>query len=346
MIVSLPYQPALDGLRVPAVFAVMLFHAIPDWLPGGFLGVDVFFVLSGYLITSLLLQELEVTGRMNLAGFFIRRWFRLAPALILLLLVYGFTVQLWAPVRPAQEQVADIVYAALYISNWARVYALSELTDLGHTWSLAVEAQFYLIWPLLLWISMQLAPRGFRLLWLVLGGVLASMSVRAWIWLQDASTVRLYNGLDTRVETLLWGAALAIYLRQARPEIFNSGKAAGACVASILGLMFFMHWTSAWYYLSGLSLVAAMSAYLIGYLAFNPASNLGRVLSEPVIVWLGVISYGLYLWHFPIYRMLLAFDFHDWSLLASGLALTVPVAAVSYYFLEKPLLNRRKTSEC
>ena len=339
----LPYEPALDGLRAPAVLAVMVFHAMPSWLPGGFLGVDVFFVLSGYLITSLLLVEFELTHRLDLAKFFIRRWFRLAPAMLLMLLVYGAIVGLFASSATWRNQGVDIILTATYLSNWARALALKDLTDLGHTWSLSVEGQFYLFWPILLWAMLRLARQRKMILLVVVVLGCVSFAVRQWLLLHEATIPRVYNGLDTRVETLLWGAALAVYLRWQKPPWVHCGVMAWCCVAGISSLFVAAQWTSPLYYQAGISLASALSTGLIAFLSASRSGVLANILSNRWAVWVGKVSYGLYLWHFPIYRMLLSFDLDGGLLLLVGLSMTVPVAAMSYHFLERPLLNWSKT---
>src|SRR5438874_2564773 len=151
---SLGYQPALDGLRAVAVLAVFGFHATSSGVPGGYVGVDLFFVLSGFLITSLLLEERVRTGRVRLSWFYARRFLRLAPALVALLLCYVLCYGLWKGDRwPTALKSAGL--AAVYLSNWARSLGVNDMGWVGHTWSLSVEEQFYLLWPPLLLLGFR-----------------------------------------------------------------------------------------------------------------------------------------------------------------------------------------------
>ncbi len=348
----LPYEPALDGLRGLAVLSVMVFHAVPAALSGGFLGVDVFFVLSGYLITSLLLVEYAANKRIDFLHFFARRWRRLAPALLAMLTLYGLANWLFVLNATLDNQGTDILLTLLYLTNWARALALKESVDLGHTWSLAVEWQFYMVWPFLFCLLMRLLPQKIMLLGSVVSMALLSLGVRLYWMHHGASVERLYNGLDTRVETLMWGAALAVWMSMRKPAVIGemrgiskiAGSAAWAwlIVLAILALFATTQWTSPKYYQAGITLMAGLSALLMVYLIRPEKTALKHLLLHPWLVWLGAVSYGLYLWHFPIYKMLLSFDLTGWRLLTSGILITLSVAALSYYYLERPLLDSKK----
>jgi peptidoglycan/LPS O-acetylase OafA/YrhL len=341
----LPYEPALDGLRGLAVLAVMVFHAVPTGLPGGFLGVDIFFALSGYLITRLLLLEYDASRRVDLARFYTRRWVRLGPALLLMLCVYAITLGLFSQVATWSNEGVDIGLAALYMTNWTRALQLKESVDLGHTWSLAVEQQFYIVWPIVLWLFLRLIKRNDVLLLMVVALALLSCLARHWLFLEGAPIARLYNGLDTRIETILWGAALAVWLNGKSNELVPKlSESANRAVLwpGFLGILIsfgMVDWTSDGYYQWGISGTAFLAVLLIGCLIKTKDSSLKKLLSQRWLVWLGTVSYGLYLWHFPIYKLLMAFDITEWRLLLLGGLLTLPVASLSYYAMERPLLN-------
>src|SRR5690606_29978886 len=209
---SFPYNPALDGLRGIAIMMVMIFHATPQMLIGGFIGVDIFFVLSGFLITTLLIREQDFNQRVNLGRFYFRRLLRLAPALLFLLAVFSCASLYFLVHEVRQKFIVDTGITFLYLSNWARAFGLHPPDYLGHTWSLAIEEQFYLLWPLLLMLMMKCARR--RTVWLLLtfGLVGCALAWRIYLSINDATAMRLYNGLDTRADALMIGCALAILL--------------------------------------------------------------------------------------------------------------------------------------
>lgn len=343
----LPYEPALDGVRALAVLAVLVFHAQPSWLPGGFIGVDVFFVLSGYLITGILLHDVRQHGRIRLGQFWWRRWWRLGPALLLMLLAYGAVAAMVLPHEGLRARAWDLLLAMTYMGNWARAWQWHDLTDLGHTWSLAVEMQFYLVWPLLLMLVLRLSRQSGRYLGWVLG--LAALSL-LWRWhLQDqgASLERLYNGTDSRAEALLWGAALACLHwpahdgRQASMASRALAALQWAAPLALLAVLGLANWTAPWFYRWGITAVSALSALWIGSLVTGNGQTQRALLCWGPLVALGQMSYGVYLWHFPIIRALLHWNLSGPTLLVCTVLLTLVVASVSRRCLELPLLAWR-----
>jgi peptidoglycan/LPS O-acetylase OafA/YrhL len=339
------YVPAFDGLRAVAVLAVMMFHAQPGWLPGGFLGVDIFFVLSGYLITRLLLVEYGAHGRIAWGRFYRRRARRLVPALMLMLVAYCAWMSLVPGVDMAAH-VGEALLAFLYVSNWVRAFDAHALYYLGHTWSLAVEAQFYLLWPLLvLWVLRRNAAPTSLAAWAAVLA-LASWGARLGLLWSGAPLERMYNGLDSHADGLMAGALLATGWSGASrwweqlPAWVRRAMLATA-VALLGALIARADWTSPW--MSGLGYVAVSLTVVLLLLALGSAqpSLLGRVLSMRLLVWIGTISYGLYLWHFPVLRVLRDWELGDWTIVLAGFALTFALAAASYRFVERPLLRRR-----
>ncbi len=345
----LPYVPALDGLRALAVIAVLLYHANLAWIPGGFLGVEMFFVISGYLITSLLLAEWLQRGRVDLKGFWLRRARRLFPALFLLLLVVvGYTV-VFLPAEVSSLR-GDALSTAGYVNNWYQIFSHKSYFEnvgrpplLRHMWSLAVEEQFYLFWPLLFGLLMRrLRPRF--VLAIVLAGAFASMLLMAVLFHPHTDPSRVYYGTDTRAAGLLLGVALAFLWRPGEIISEANGRmldAIGLAAFAILVACFlFLNEFQAFLYHGGLSLTALVTAALVAVAVHPRARLVPRVLSWPLLRWVGVRSYGIYLWHFPVFmltRPQLDVPFDGVLLLAARFALTLLIAALSYRFVEKPI---------
>jgi peptidoglycan/LPS O-acetylase OafA/YrhL len=307
--------PALDGLRGIAILLVFGCHFMGEPL-GGAYGVDLFFVLSGFLITTLLLEERSASGRIGLGGFYVRRARRLLPALGAMLICYlGYNAILG---HDALGTVADY---GLYFGNiYYVVTHRPDTTGLGHLWSLAEEEQFYLLWPVLL----LLVVRAKRPLYWVTALAVALIVYRFALILDGASMHRLYRAPDTHSEGLVLGAALAFFRQQG----FVAGEWAGK-----LGLALTIPAAVAGAWTIGLP-VFEIGALLLVAAAVSDTS-LAKGLSVRPLVWIGALSYSLYLWHFPV---LWAFHVHN-RLLALGV--TVLLAWLSYRYIEQPFRRRR-----
>jgi peptidoglycan/LPS O-acetylase OafA/YrhL/lysophospholipase L1-like esterase len=327
---GLPYVPALDGVRGVAVLAVLLFHGGVSWLPGGFLGVDAFFVLSGYLITSLLLAGVPL-GR-----FWSRRVRRLLPALALLVVV----VLCLGPVLNAAPR--DALGALTYLSNW-RSYAtgggyfasFAEPSAFQHTWSLAVEAQFYVVWPLLV-VCVCRRARG-PVLAAAGVGALVSAAAMAASFRPGGDPARAYYGTDTRIQALLVGAALAVVLaRAAVPRAIGWSGVLGAALT--LWVWHTASGTSGDLYGGGFLLAAVATAAVIASVVLLPSGPLARALSVRPLRALGIVSYGVYLWHWPVFLLLTGArtGLAGFWLLLLRLAVTAACTAVSWYAVEIP----------
>lgn len=349
------YQPALDGLRAVAIIAVLLYHGQVGWVPGGFFGVDLFFVLSGYLITTLLLTEWQGRGGIDLKAFWARRARRLLPALFLMLAAVAVYAALLAPATTRARFRWDGLATLFYVANWR--FAVSRLpyfaqfgdpSPLTHMWSLGIEEQYYLVWPLLLAGLLGLAARraqqGRRtpVLSLVLLGALASALLMARLYQPGSDPSRVYYGTDTRAQALLLGGALAIALaRRRRPLPRVPADTLGVAGLAGLGVMLLRVPDSAsWIYRGGFALAAAASAAAV-VAAVQPEGD-GRVqelLSLAPLPAIGRISYGLYLWHWPVDVTLSPGRTHlgTYPLLALRLAVTFAVALLSYFLLEQPI---------
>jgi len=352
---SYPYQPALDGLRALAIAVVLLYHGQAGWVPGGFLGVDLFFVLSGYLITTLLLAEWEGRGAIDLKGFWARRARRLLPALFLMLAAVAAYGALLAPAATRARLRWDGLATLGYVANWR--FAISHLpyfaqfgdpSPLTHMWSLGIEEQYYLLWPLLLigllGLAGRRAERGLRtpLLGLVLLGALASALLMALLYQPGSDPSRVYYGTDTRAQALLLGGALAIALaRLGRPLPRQLADGLGvAGLAGLAVLLLRVPDTTTWLYRGGFALAAVVAGGAI-VAAVQPEGD-GRVrelLSLAPLPAVGRISYGLYLWHWPVDVALSADRTRLGAvpLLAVRLAATFALALLSYFLLEQPI---------
>ncbi|WP_405717921.1 acetyltransferase [Streptomyces sp. NBC_01537] len=339
----------LDGLRALAVACVVVYHVHASWLPGGFLGVDLFFVISGYLITSLLAADHWRSGRIRLGAFWKRRALRLLPLLWLVLAVTACAATLTG--GEAHRGLRGAVAAALtYRSNW---WQLSQhdmyftqfdglaLPVLQHLWSLSVEEQFYLGWPLLLWVLMSVLRRQRRQTACALALAAASFVAMAVLYEPGSDPSRVYYGTDTHGGGLLLGAAVALTLPLSRAGTLRRARYVRAIdalgAAGLAGLALgavLVSGTGAFLYRGGLAGVCLAAAALT--LAACSPGRMGRALGWAPLVWLGRRSYGIYLWHWPVHACLAAGS-------ATGriveLVLPVGLAAASYRLVEEPLLR-------
>jgi peptidoglycan/LPS O-acetylase OafA/YrhL len=352
------YMPGLDGLRALAVLAVIAYHLGLGWAPGGLLGVGVFFTLSGYLITDLLLAQLARRGSIRLGRFWLARARRLLPALFLMLIVTVAWVTVIGPHQPLDFRDA-VLSAALYVNNWWLVFHdVSYFADFGpempinHLWSLAVEEQFYIVWPFLLLLGVHLVretPRasGVRPRLAAVTGGLAAASAIAMAVLYEPSLdpSRVYYGTDTRACELLAGAALAMIWPSRRLTANVSAGARrtldGLGVAGLVAIALMVWRTdqfSSFLYQGGFALLAVATVLVVAALA-HPATRLGVALGWAPLRWLGVRSYGIYLWHFPIIVLTTPSGAEGNDLLRDALqtAAIVAVAALSWRFVEEPI---------
>lgn len=350
------YLPGLDGIRALAVLGVLLYHGDLTWMRGGFLGVDVFFVLSGFLITTLIVEEYSRSGRIDFKRFYLARARRLLPALLLMLVIVGMLAAFVYRDSAATFR-ADAIASLFYVTNWWFIFsdasyfeAIGRPPFLQHLWSLAVEEQFYLLWPALVLILLRW--RGRRAVFSVaLGAALASTLWMAFLAIangypQEADPSRAYFGSDSHIMGLLLGAALAMVWRPGRLSTRLTAGAKAVIVAvgaaALLGVLYFFLFVgeySNFLYRGGFLALSAIVCVLIAA-ASHPGAPFGRILGSQPWRYIGQRSYGLYLYHWPIYvitRPDLDIPLDGPALLGLRLGLTFLVAEISYRYVEIPI---------
>lgn len=345
----------VDGLRALAVAVVMVYHLDADLLPGGAFGVDVFFTISGFVITRLMLAEFARSGTVAMGPFYRRRWLRLVPALLALCAVCA-VLALTTRLPGFDDAWASIGLSATFLVNIVRAgqpgaYS-GDTSLLAHTWSLGVEEQFYLLWPpvlvaLLRWVR----PRTV----LIAAAVLCLLPVfwRWYLW-DPTAAHRIYNGTDTRADQLLGGALLAIVVARLHAEDRRlaalrrwSGRLAWPALAVLALLVRYLPSThpGAWtvpLYTVGFLVTAVLTATVLAALDLSPRAPLARILSVAPLVWVGRnLSYALYLWHYPLGRLLAELGVDTWHTPVT-LAASFAAATASYYLIERPLTRRKR----
>ncbi|HEU5215240.1 MAG TPA: acyltransferase family protein [Gaiellaceae bacterium] len=339
------YRPGLDGLRAIAVIGVFVYHSRIDWLPGGFLGVDLFFVLSGYLITSLLLVEWEARNRIDLRRFWLRRARRLLPALVVVVLGALVLSAIFAR-QDLDHTRSDAVSSLLYYTNWHLIIAnhsyfvkMGNPSLLQHLWSLAVEEQFYVIWPLLLVPCLVLLGRS-RMRMLVIAGIAGSAALMWMLYNPYGDPSRVYFGTDTRAFLLLMGILLALVwpaverLRRALPLLELLGVA--ALVGTVLLFRQMQDFNPTLY--RGGDLAAAFCFVVLIAAVAHPLTGIGQGLGVAPLRWIGERSYGIYLWHWPIIVLMAGVNARPGiGIVLAEAAVILAAATLSYRYVEQPI---------
>ena len=334
---ALAYNPALDGLRGVAILLVILSHAHAPLFEGAFYGVDLFFVLSGYLITSLLLQELDRTDRINYWRFYRRRLYRLMPALLFFLAAYCLLApRLWPGI---DDVYSDALVSALYLADYGIAF-FDQPNTLLHMWSLSVEEHFYLIWPPLLAVLVRRTPRG--QLWRAVLGLV----VLAWAWrvlwvAQGQQFYEIFFRFDTRATGLLTGALLAALVVE-QPRWFQALRARlphFMWLVLAVPLLMEQAWDDMNAMVWGMSLVEWATALVLVAVLVRRGPVYEMLSARPLVI-VGKLSYGIYLWHYPVVRYLRA-DLPWPAVVVLGFIISTALAALSYYTIERWALRRR-----
>ena len=352
------YIPAIDGLRAIAVLAVLAYHLTLPWWPGGFLGVDLFFVISGYVITRLILDSIERSSALDLRKFYRSRFRRLFPALLFMVISTTLFISVWAP-ETIRRFLTDIPYALTGLMNWALISREQDYFStigrpplLQHTWSLAVEIQFYLIWPLVLLFVLRFfgkkAIPKFALVFALLSGTLLFLySVK--IDAQSQSSVsHVYFGSDTHSIGLFLGAALAV---RWIPKNFTAEIKQGArnfidgfgivALLGLLALFLLVRESNQTLYTVAFPLTALFGSMALMSLV-HPASSLAKFITTKPLMWIGERSYGIYLWHwvvFQVTRPSIDLVGEEWALYALRILIVFALADISYRWVEVPIRN-------
>lgn len=345
------YITGFDGLRTLAVIGVILYHILPQSLPGGFLGVPIFFVVSGYLITDLLIQEKEERGFISIKDFYLRRFRRLYPALLTMVLVSSAYITLFQ--RNLLVNIRGIILSnVFYVYNWFQIkHHESYFAHFGgespftHLWSLSIEGQFYLLWPLLVILLLALIKKkGTIALVIFLGAFISALEMALLYHGGDPS--RLYYGTDTRMFAILIGAALAFVWpsTKLRTQVnighrrFLDGIGTFALAGIILSFIFASAQAPGIYHM-GMFFFSILSALLVAIVA-HPGGDFNRLFTNPLFTWIGKRSYGIYLYQFPVmifYESKVKVGNHPILNAIIEIALILVISELSYRYLERPL---------
>ena len=351
---GIQHIPAIDGLRAIAVTAVIFYHLGFQWIPGGFLGVDLFFVISGYVITRLLLDSIARSGGLDLRGFYKARARRLLPPMVFMIVVTAFYISIWAQ-DSVKRFLTDTPFSLSGLMNWWLVAkeqdyfeAIGRPPLLQHTWSLAVETQFYLVWPVLLLIILKrfgkkVIPVAALAIALISGTALFLVSLQ----LDASSSVsHVYFGTDTHSIGLFLGAALAVSWIPQNFKSEVSNKAQNFIdfigvfgLVGILASFLLIDESSPTAYKIAFPLAAIFGAAIITSIV-HPASRFAPILQNRVLLWIGERSYAIYLWHwvvFQITRPRVDIDGQDWALIALRILVVLALADISLKLVELPI---------
>jgi peptidoglycan/LPS O-acetylase OafA/YrhL len=347
----LRYVPALDGIRAVSIIGIMANHGGLGWANGGFISVNVFFVLSGFLITSLLAKEWLASGTISLRRFWARRARRLLPALLVLLVGVAFYAWLIAPPSTRSALRGDGLATLFYVANWHQILTSQSYfsqtafpSPLLHTWTLAIEEQFYLVWPLVV-LGILKWRRSLRPLLVVsVVGALVSAAWMAHLYHAGSDPSRLYYGTDTRAQDLLVGAAMAILLVRRPPAATARGRLALSTMTVAAMIGFALEWSrlnasSGIPYRFGFLLADVLVALVIAGVFQVPGSLPARALGWRPLAYIGTISYGLYLWHWPVFVVLdhQRTGLSGLTLFALRCAVSFVIAVLSSRFVELPI---------
>jgi peptidoglycan/LPS O-acetylase OafA/YrhL len=341
----LGYHASLDGARGLMTVGVLVAHIHYSVYPGAIIFMDTFFMMSAYLITALLLKDWGRHGTLRFWNFYTRRFLRLFPAIALMLLVFGIVVLLFLDNKSGHA--FEIASAFFYFSNWTRAFGVEVPGYLGHTWSLSIEEQFYAVWPLcLLFLLRRYGVTTKVAVGLFLCAVLVSFW-RFWLAHGGAPVYRMYNGFDTRADSLLLGCMLAFVLHSPTSSVRSLlSKHAWWLVPGVSTIMFAlglkMNYEDVNFYRYWQSVCLVLSVLFCSGLIAGKDTIAHRFFELPILVYLGKICYGLYLWHVPVFLImrlnLRLSEAWEWSV---GIAMTLLLASLSHFFVEQRALALR-----
>lgn len=341
--------PALDGLRGLMTIGVFLAHVRYSWVPGSILFMDTFFMMSSFFITRLLLKDWGRSGTLHFRNFYTRRVRRLVPAM--LVMVIAVTAFTWFYLGHRTDRMLNVVGTMFYFANWLRALEIQHEIFLGHTWSLSIEEQFYLLWPVLLYAGLRwgpAAPRTRERFWvLTLGGLVLGVFIWRWyLATHGASVARLYNGTDMRLDSLALGALIALMFdhptyQRAMRRLSHPAVTWALLLIVFAGGLTVSYFDRAWYAWQQAVFVLISGALLTSLLNAQDRWGLDWALQNPVSLYLGAICYGMYLWHYPIIEICrTVFGLSVGPVFWISAPLTLALAGLSYHWIELPALQR------
>jgi peptidoglycan/LPS O-acetylase OafA/YrhL len=347
----LGYVPALDGMRGLMTLGVVVGHVYLGYVPGTVLYLDVFFAASAYYITSLLLRDIERDGRIDYREFYRRRFARILPPLLAMIAAY--LLFRWFFLPPFSSALAHSAIVLSYISNYWYIFDPKGIEDLVHTWTLSVEEQFYILWPVTFAFLVSRLGVTWRLV-----KVIGMIAAAVWAWraglnYYGAPWQRLYHALDTRADALMCGSALAVILKLVPPQKHSAldrlwPKLAWPLLLYWVAITFFF-WPfqvsqSKYYYFGSILCGVIPGILALTVLIRSSGTICHRIFERPEAVFVGRIFYAVYLWHFPIVYFMFIYGFQRKYVLFFGLPLSLLIATLSYAYVERHFMRQRRSS--
>lgn len=337
------YIPALDGLRAIAIFFVMLGHSVQQHplsnglvVDRGGLGVDIFFVLSGYLITNILLCELSDNGSISLRHFYIRRFLRLFPAMLMLVLAY-LIISPFILQQTFSARILTSMAVITYTMNWVKAFGLGGGGILAHTWSLSIEEQFYIMWPVTLIALIKCSSLRFAAAFSIIIA-LVSLAWSRYLYIHGATSDRIYNGLDTHLHSILIGCSLALYFFLSRPKIIKSRLISLKSICATLIIFYIMIYGTSPAVRDISQLLLSISTAIVIWGILNEEILIKYFLEVSIMCMIGRISYGLYLWHYPVFTIMHMNRISELNVLIYGSMISLSIAVISYLTIERYFL--------